>query len=57
MPDKKPIQHMVKGKRRKVLQDVGQVFCTLVFQEVCRYELSFVSWQAKLRRKYLPNRR
>jgi hypothetical protein len=51
-----PIQHMVKGKRRSVLQDVGQVFCTLVFQEVCRYELSFINWQAKLRRKYLPNK-
>jgi hypothetical protein len=47
---------MVKGKRRSVLQDVGQVFCTLVFQEVCRYELSFINWQAKLRRKYLPNK-
>ena len=50
------VQRMVQGKRRMTSQDVGQITCTLVFQEICRYELSFVNWQAKLRRKYLPNK-
>ena len=51
-----PVQRLIKGKRRSVMTDVGSVTCTLVFQEVCRYELSFINWHAKLRRKYLPNR-